>query len=342
MRGIGQSPPGNGGPFSPELQQIADIANWAAGQARQAADQAAATSASSQQVAEAIRGEHKLVMQHLTDLSNVLQATHYDRSGNGNPDIQRIENVPGRRVPFDELVAIQIDANDTSIRTGTITISQEGPFVAVARYASFLSQYSFQVRNPETQAVANFIGRTNGRWRPVHSAADIMDGILPADVQRLVAFPGTGAPSYSSPALHAPSRSMQFDARITMLNQGSSFPRSNIPVPSSFYSTFINSPFQLGALDFFPRADVIEFRVQPQHVNNPNSGNLFGFGAGGVYPFSDAQFDHHEGVSDPEDLAVDEGDPDPVTRLPTGTLLIGLHGYRIIQPPGAVVNLAAV
>jgi hypothetical protein len=341
MRGMGQTP-GNGGNFSPELQQIADVANWAAGQARQAADQAAATEANSQQVIETIRGEHKLVTQHLTDLSNVLKSTRYDRSGNGSPDIQRIENVPGRRVPFDELVAIQIDANDTSIRTGTITISQEGPFVAVARYASFLSQFSFQVRDPESNAIANFIGRSNGRWRPVHSAADIMDAILPADVQRLVAFPGTGDPSYSSPALHAPSRSMQFDARISMLNQGSSFPRSNIPVPSSFYSTFINSPFQLGALDFFPRADVIEFRVQPQHVNNPNSGNLFGFGAGGVYPFSDAQFDHHEGVADPENLDVDTGDPDPVTRLPTGTLLIGLHGYRIIQPPGAVVNLSAV
>ncbi|HET6494209.1 MAG TPA: hypothetical protein VFH61_02455, partial [Thermoleophilia bacterium] len=279
---------------------------------------------------------------NMTDLGNVLAALKQSGGGgNGSPDIQRIENVPGRRVAFDELVAIKIDANDTSVRTGTITISQEGPFVAVARYASFLSQYSFEVKQQDG-SIANFLGRTNGRWRPVHSASDMMDAFLPADTQRLVAFPGTGAPSYSSPALHAPARSMEFDARITMLNQGSAFPRSNIPVPSSFYSTYINSPFQLAALDFFARADVIEFRVQPQHVNNPNSGNLFGFGAGGVMPFSDAQFDHHEGIADPENLLIQPGDPDPVTRLPEGILLIGLHGYRIIQPPGAVVNLGSV
>lgn len=335
-RGVGQQQQ-----FSPELQQIADMSNWAAAAARRAEEIATATGGSIDAAVAAVRGEHKLVMQHLTDLSSVLQATRYDRSGNGNPDIQRVENIPGKRVPFDELVAIKIAANDTSIRTGTITISQEGPFVAVARFASFLSQFSFQVTGPN-QAVANFIGRTNGRWRPVSSATDMFDAHLPADVERLVAFPGTGAPSYSSPALHAPARSMEFDARITMLNQGSSFPRSNIPVPSSFYSTFINSPFQLGALDFFPRADIIEFRIQPQHVNNPNSGNLFGFGAGGVFPFSDAQFDHHEGVNDTENLAIQPGDADPVVRLPEGTLLIGLHGYRIIQPPGVVVNLSSV
>lgn len=341
FRGMGQPPGsggGNGGQWSPEMSQLAQMADWASAAARRAEE---AAGRNTQQL-KSIEQQHELILQNLTDLSNVLAATSRSGGGggNGNPDIQRIENVPGRRVAFDELVAIKIDANDTSIRTGTITISQEGPFVATARYASFLSQYSFQVQSDE--GVATFLGRTNGRWRPVHSAADMMDAFLPADTQRLVAFPGTGAPSYSSPALHAPARSMEFDARITLLNQGSSFPRSNIPVPSSFYSTFINSPFQLAALDFFARADVIEFRIQPQHVNNPRAGNLFGFGAGGVYPYSDAQFDHHEGVADPENLALNPGDPDPVTRLPEGILLIGLHGYRIIQPPGAVVNLGSV
>ena len=27
---------------------------------------------------------------------------------------------------------------------------------------------------------------------------------------------------------------------------------------------------------------------------------------------------------------------DPVTRLPDGFIIIGFHGYRIIQPPGPV------
>jgi len=98
----------------------------------------------------------------------------------------------------------------------------------------------------------------------------------------------------------------------------------------------------LGTLDFYARANVIEFRVEPQHVNNPSAGNIQGIGAGGVFPFSDAQFDNHEGINDPENLAVIDGDPDPVTRLPAGTLIIGMHGERIIQPPGAVVNTGSI
>lgn len=340
-RGFGDGPPNGGQQYAPELQQIVEAANYAAGAARRAEDLANQTSAQAGAAVQQIRQEHELVRQNLTDLSNVIAALKTSGSSNGNPDIQRIESIPGRRVHYDELVAIPIDANHTSERTGTITISNEGPFVAVARYATFLSQYSFQFTDDQG-AVSTFLGRTNGRWRPVHSAADFMDAFLPADVSRVVAMPGTGAPSYSSPALHAPARSMQFDARIKMVDQSSQFPRSNIPVPSSFYTTFVNSPFPLAAVDFFPRADIIEFQVTPQHVNNPNSGNLSGFGAGGVFPFSDAQFDHHEGVSDPENLAIQPGGVDPAVRLPQGILLIGLHGYRIFQPPGAVVNLGSV
>jgi hypothetical protein len=320
------------------------VADWAAGAARRAEEQAAAHGAGVEQAVGQMRHDHELVMQNLTDLSNVLEATKVNRigGGNGNPDIQRIEQIPGRRVPFDLITEISIAANDTSVRSGTNTISQEGPFVGVARYCAFLSQYTFQFTDPVSGDISNFLGRTNGRWRPVHSMADFNDSILPADVQRIVAFPGTGDASYSSPALHAPYRSMEQDFRITLLNQGSSFPRSNIPVPSPFWTTFVNSPFQLGALDFFARSEVIEYRVQPQHVNNPRSGNIQAITAGGIFPFSDAQFDNHEGVNDPVNAAVAPGDPDPVTRLPNGTLVIGMHGYRIIQPPGAVVNTGAV
>ncbi len=254
--------------------------------------------------------------------------------------MQRIENIPGRRVAFDLITEIQIDANDTSVRTGTATISQEGPFVAVARAATFLSDFAF--RAGTEQSAPRLLGRSNGRFRPIHSAADISDALLPADVQRVIAFPGNGGPSYSSPALHSPYRTMEFDARVKMINQGTSFPRSNIPVPTPFWTTFINSPWQLGALDFFARADVIQFEVQPQHTNNPAAGNLAGFGATGVFPFIDAQYDHHEGIDDTEDPAAQQGDPDPITRLPQGTFIILLHGYRIIQPPGAVVNLSSV
>ncbi len=289
----------------------------------------------------AVRREHQLVMNHLRDLGNVLTALKGEKigGGSGDPDVVRIENVPGRRIPFDFLTEIPINANDTSIRQGTITIDQSGPYVAQARCMTFLSQFQFQRRDPESGIIGTFLGRSNGRFRPPHSAWDVMDAFLPADTVRLVAFPGTGAPSYSSPALHSPYRTMEFDARIEVRAQSNSYPRGNIPVPSAFWTTQINAPFQLGALDWFGRNEVVDFLVQPQHVNNPPVGNLFGFGAGGVFPFADAQYDHHEGINDEEDPAVVTGDPDPVTRLPVGLVIIGFHGYRIIQPPGAVTNV---
>lgn len=288
------------------------------------------------------------IMQHLTDLSTVLKQLNFDRIGDplaasGPPykGILRIEDIPGRRVPFDYLVEIPIDANDPSEQQGSITISQTGPFVAVARYVTFLSEYQAQFTDPETATVATFLGRSNGRFRPTHSAWDLFDAALPADTSRVIAFPGTGAPSYSSPASHAPYRTMEFDGRILIRQQGSGYPRSNIPVPSTFWSTQINSPFNLGALDFFARSEIVEFNVTPTHVNNPNAGNIQGIGAGGVFPFLDAQFDHHEGIDDTLNPAVAPGDPDPVQRLPAGRIIIGFHGYRIIQPPGVVTDLQA-
>lgn len=312
--------------FQQELARLKGIAEWAAGTARSNAG-----------ALDKVAGEHDLIKSSLKQMEQTLSSIQKLGGGSGNPDIQRIENIPGRRVPFDYVTEISIADSDTSLRTGTFTVTQAGPFVAVARMATFLSQYAFQDADG-----ARFVGRSNGRFRPIHSASDMMDAFLPADVQRVVAFPGNGAASYSSPALHAPYRTMEFDARIKIIDQGSSFPRSNLPVPSPFWTTFINSPFQLGALDFFARNSVIEYQVQPQHVANPDAGNLAGIGATGVFPFGNAQFDHHEGVVDPENPDAQEGDPDPITRLPNGTLILVQHGYRIVQPPGAVVNPSAV
>lgn len=296
------------------------------------------------------RGEdsYQQVMQHLQDLSLVLKSLNFNRIGDplaaaGPPyqGILRIEDIPGRRVPFDYLVEIPINANDPTTQQGSITISQTGPFVAVARYVTFLSEYQGQFTDPEDGAVATFLGRSNGRFRPVHSAWDLFDATMPPDTSRVIAFPGTGAPSYSSPASHAPYRTMEFDGRIVVRNQGSGYPRSNIPVPTTFWTTQIQSPFNLGALDFFARSEVVEFVVTPTHINNPNAGNIQGIGAGGVFPFLDAQFDHHEGINDTLNPIVAPGDPDPVRRLPAGRIIIGLHGYRIIQPPGVVTDLQA-
>ncbi len=325
-----------------EIEQIKARADWAAGAARQAFDLARA--AGDRGGMEAIVAEHRQFRAELQGLANALAGLKMERIGgtNGDPNVQRIENIPGTRVPFDMLVEIPIPANSTDPVQGTITVSMEGPFVAEARMCTFLSQYSFTRTDPETQQVTSFLGRTNGRFRPIHSAADQNDALLMPETQRVIAMPGTGAPSYASPSNHAPARSMEGDFRVTVRKQDDGFPRSNISVPSSFWTTYINSPFELAALDFFPRASIIEFTVTPQHINNPSAGNLQAYGAGGIFPFIGAQFDHHEGIQDPLDPRLIAGDPDPITRLPKGVLIIGFRGYRIFQAPGAVVNLASV
>ena len=71
-------------------------------------------------------------------------------------------------------------------------------------------------------------------------------------------------------------RTMEFDGRILVEDAGSGRPRQNISVPSSLWTTQINSPQDLGALDFFERGSVVTFKVQPNHVNNPPAGNVQG------------------------------------------------------------------
>jgi len=62
--------------------------------------------------------------------------------------VVRIEDIPGRRVPFVLLMDIPIGNNTTSIREQSVTISQEGPFVAVKRMATFQSCSNSNIRTP--------------------------------------------------------------------------------------------------------------------------------------------------------------------------------------------------
>lgn len=273
----------------------------------------------------------------LGDLAAISRALEVDRTGTG---IVRVEDIPGRRVPFDMLVDIPIGNNTTALREGSVTISQEGPFVAVKRYATFQSALEFQV---SSQGGARFSGRSFGRYRPIHSAWDINDshpgagGINatnPLAAGTLVAFP-------ELPGSMSAFRTMEFDGRITVENAGSSYPRQNISVPSTFWSTQINSPQDLGALDFFERGEVITFRVQPNHVNNPPAGNVNGIGIFGVagWPFLDGQYDRHEGILTPAAFSVGQSSittltNDTIQRLPDGILTLGFLGYRIQQPVG--------
>ena len=304
-----------------DIRAIAEAANYAAQQARQNAAVAQATNAQVMELAK-----------NAQQLNQTLARMAASRTG-GNPSLQHIENVPGRRIPYDNMVAIPIGADVQSEVQGTITINQDGPFVAVARFAFFLSQYSFEYINPADGNKSLFQGRSYGRWRPIHSAWDLYDGVPRSEVVQAVPAPGGGAPHIISPSNASSFRSMQPDFTIYEKNDGFSQPRSNIYIPSAAWTKQINSPFNLGALDFFERGEVITFQVLPSHPNNPSYGNVAGFtGADDAWPFIQSQFDAVEGISDP---VLEDVDTDPITRLPQGVLFIGLHGYKIIQPPGA-------
>src|SRR5262249_12965162 len=123
----------------------------------------------------------------LSDIASIAQALTAERTGTG---IVRIEDLPGRRVPYDLLVDIPIGNNTTSQREASVTISQEGPFVAVKRFATFQSSFEFQTTDPTTGAIARFAGRSFGRYRPIHSACDITDAIQNGSIVN-AAFPFT-------------------------------------------------------------------------------------------------------------------------------------------------------
>lgn len=320
-----------------DMNRLIQSVNFSAMQARQALEAA--------QRAEQNLGGMAQTLQRLDqnarDLEVALKSVQASRAGgvggNGlNPSIQRVENIPGRRVPFDICVDIPIAANVTALQQSTFTISQEGPFVCARRLAIFVSAYQFQVRDPENPGtVSTFSGRSFGRQRPAHSAWDLNDGQMISQMAMVgPAFPGTGAPHVISPSNAASSRSMQPDFIIAFENSGSSFPRQQGDIPSAAYSSSINDPVDLACLDVFERGEVLQWKVVPLHQNNPPFGNVFGFGVPNAnYPFVDSGWDHVEGVVDANNAAA--GATDPVTRLPNGILKMLFQGYRIVQPAGA-------
>jgi len=316
------------------IQQLAQQAGYAAGQAREAV---AATRSTQGEIA-LVRQSQERMGRELQNLADSLQSLKGSGgkgigSANTNDAVRYIESIPGKRVPFDFMVSIIIGSNTISQQQGTRTVSQDGPFVGVARMAAFQSAFQFARRDPVTSEQAAFQGRSFGRFRPPHSAWDLNDAAPGYQPTTGIAAPGTGAGIVASPSNHSSFRTMEFDGVITMLNQGAAYPRSNDPIPSAWYTESINSPFQLGAMDFFERGETVQWQVTPTHVNNPPAGNLSGYAAGGLYPFLGSQYDVHEGVLDPLNPAATT---DPIQRLPDGILYLAMHGFRIIQPPGPV------
>ena len=183
----------------------------------------------------------------INELSRVTSAMQAKRSGRiwqGRSTM--IEDIPGRRVPYVMVVDIPITADTASVRESSVTISQEGPFVAVRRMAPFQSALEYQVLTP-SGTTARFTGRSYGRYRPIHSVCDVMDSqhnaYADAATWWLAAFAEPGALAGSqlpTGALGLASnmssfRTMEFDGRISVINAGSSYPRQNISVPSAFW-----------------------------------------------------------------------------------------------------------
>lgn len=323
-----------------QIQQLSRNINAVAAKGR--TDGENQSKAAQQQLAHIATIAHALQMESRRS-SGLSDAITWQKNG-----VVRVEDIPGRRVPYDVVLDIPIVNGSTSEVEATWVVPQEGPFVATARYATFQSQLSYQVMLGAT-VVGRFNGRTFGRYRPIHSAWDLYDAqqmpVMTGNPTATGATPGVMSVTASASG----GRSMSFDGRILMINAGSSYPRMNYPLPTSIWTSQINTPQDLGALDFFERGEALTFKVYPNHVNNPPFGNADGadiFATGGAlgtagYPFVAGQFDPQEGILTPDayevvDSVVTRLLTDGVTRLPDGILTVGLIGYRIIQPVGPV------
>lgn len=284
------------------------------------------------------------VSAQLSELAEIAKTLRMIGGQPAETGIVRVEDIPGRRVPYDLLVQIPISGGSVQRVEASASISMEGPFVAVKRVAAFESRLTYQYNN--NGVITNFFGRSYGRLRPIHSAWDLLDAQSGARVT--VATPPTTGTMVGLPELTTTAsgfRSMEFDGLVDVEVQGSNLNRQRISVPTSLWTTQINSPQELGCLDFFERGEVITWKVAPTHVNNPAFGNADGldiFGAPAAWPFIAGQFDKHEGIVTPAaftDIAnayATRIPTDTITRLPDGMLYIGLIGYRIQQTSAPV------
>lgn len=309
----------------------------------------------------AVRGEQA---QKLDALLSIASQTNLSITTLGAPEraagVLRVEDIPGTRIPYTALVRIPIGSDQTALAPQSYTVTQEGIFVATRRLAGFLSLHELEVINNLTATTSNFPGRSHGRWRPIHSAGDVLDAGSPQATSDGAAwFLANDALSVAGDVLPGATlvqptnmsgfRTMEFDGTVSLEVAGSQFPRQNIPVPTMMYTEgATNGPFDLAALDVFERGSVLTWQVQPTHPNNPSFGNvdnacvfprlaaIANFADG--YPFLAGQFDSHEGVCTPG--AITRGDAagewtsitaDVVSRATNGIFYVGLEGYRIVQ-----------
>jgi hypothetical protein len=299
-----------------DLQQVIQIANGAAAMSRQAVENL-------NQVNAVVRAQQQQLAQ-MTAAMQSMSASKKAKDGT-----LYIEDLPGRRIPFDVVVNIPIGANITSEQPGTYTLSQDGPFVITMRSITFLSSHVFQVTTQN--ATASFTGRSYGRFRPHHSALDLMDaqGGYSHVTGVAVAAANQGVATAVHPNNVSPFRTMEFDGTIKM--QAGSWPRQSGAVPIGAWAPGLDGCMQLPVLDYIERGETIEFMVTPTHINNPQGGNIQSLV--GALPYLASGFDSHEGIGYTAPVVAQTADA--ITRRPDGILSIMLHGFRILAPPGA-------
>jgi len=319
------------------INEILNAINSANSTARKAYEAA-------QKLGEALQNERAARAQLRGEMSGLVAGVRYstNRMGTviGLPDVLHIEDIPGRRVPFDVSVKLRIAPNSTSKVENSYTVTEHGPFVAVGRYATFLSSYTFSVVEDGTSET--YVGRSFGRFRPVSSVIDFMDaqqGWQQTYAWSGLAAEGCGASDATPvtalterPTNRSPFRTMSFDGYCGIRN--TVFPRQNEDVPLALWAPGIESMMQLPVLDYFERGETIEFWAEPTHVNNPAAGNIDALV--GAMPFLAGQYDGHEGIKYDSWLCT-TGATDTVTRSPAGILQLGYFGYRILHPSGVRV-----
>lgn len=87
-----------------------------------------------------------------------------------------IDDIPGRAIPYDVSVTINIAAGVADTQQESYYVPMDGPFIAVRRWMAFRSDYTFQTQDSEGN-VGSFVGRTSGRFRPTSSHLDVMDAV---------------------------------------------------------------------------------------------------------------------------------------------------------------------
>ena len=241
--------------------------------------------------------------------------------------LKNVDAIPGRRVAFDMIVSIPVAADSAGPYEQSMYVTPDGYFVATHRYAAFLSAYVFQVTG-EGNETATFNGRSNGRYRPIHSACDLLDAQGGWNDPVGAADPGDGTVQVEHQTNRSGFRTMQFDGTVEVVVRDSDYRRQNNAVPTALWAPGFTGIQELPVPDVFKPGTTVDFSINANHTNNPAAGNIQN--VVGALPYLDGQFDGHEGIA--YTAAVQAETADAITRRPDGVFICGYFGYRILAP----------